>query len=252
MKNTFDKLRPLILPLITIGVSGCVNPTKLIPPNSVDTTSANKGELNAKSQPFEEFKKNRQNLQLRNRQSISLQKALRSGQFVDITTKGFSADQVRLKYSETNKFGAPIYPKDQKCYLDVDFANKLKEAQNYLDKNHKGVKIIFWDCLRTKTAHDIIKQRVIASGNQSWLGTYVAKGNSIHSFGSAADIGLTLNNNTLDLGSEFDDFSKKAAYRETKNQQLLYNLCAYSGIALNPNEIWHVEGNISNNSRIVK
>jgi D-alanyl-D-alanine dipeptidase len=260
MKNVFEKLPALIIPLIALVPLGCRSNSELnnypkpSEKGNIQNQSKNlgKGGFKPSSQPFELFQKNREKLRTVNRQPVSLEEGLRSGQFVEITSEGFSPDQIRLKYTEPNKFGAPIYPKDQKCYFDVNFANQLREAQDYLDQNHKGVKMIFLDCLRPKSAHDIIKQRVIASGNRAWLGKFVAKDTSFHSYGLAADIGISRNNKMLDLGSKFDDFSGKAAYRGTENQKFLYDLCAYTGIALNPSEAWHIEGKVTNNSKIVK
>ncbi len=153
----------------------------------------------------------------------------------------YTADfEYDLRYATTDNFlKAKVYPCAE-CYTRVKTARALIAANSDLKK--QGYRIKFYDCYRPNSVQ--YKMWEIVPNPQ-----YVAnpvKG-SIHNKGGAVDITLvTLSNDPLDMGTDFDYFGKRAYHDNTdlpgevlKNRQLLKETMEKHGFWSIRTEWWH-------------
>jgi D-alanyl-D-alanine dipeptidase len=164
-----------------------------------------------------------------------------SDDFVDVTTLdgSFILD---IRYATTNNFtGKVVYP-TAKCYLRRAVAERLVKVQRYLKGN--GLKLVLFDCYRPLSVQERFWE-IMPDGR------YVAdpKKGSRHNRGAAVDVSLAdINNNYLEMPSEFDDFSERA-HRDyagasdtaKKNRLILEEAMAKFGFEGLPTEWWHFD-----------
>lgn len=150
---------------------------------------------------------------------------------------GFAYD---LRYATENNFlNAKVYDCAE-CYTRVKTAKALLRANAEFKEN--GVKIKFYDCYRPNAVQ--YKMWEIVPNPQ-----YVAnpKKGSIHNRGGAVDITLvTLNDEELDMGTDFDFFGKRAYHdnldlpqKILDNRKLLKETMERHGFWSIRTEWWH-------------
>lgn len=147
---------------------------------------------------------------------------------------------VMMPYADTRNFtGKKIYD-CPRCLLRNEVAGALIAANCVALA--EGYKIVLYDCYRPRPyqqkMYDVVSdKRYVADP---------AKG-SMHNRGCAVDVGLAdSKNNLLDMGTGFDDFSKKADYffigltaGQKKNRTLLRTLMTAAGFEPYDREWWH-------------
>lgn len=145
-----------------------------------------------------------------------------------------------LRYATTNNFLKTKVYNCAECYTRVKTAKALIKANKDFIK--KGFKIKFYDCYRPNAVQH--KMWKIYPNPQYVANPY--KG-SIHNKGGAVDITLvTLQKDSVDMGTDFDFFGKKAHHDFTnlspnilQNRQLLKKVMQNHGFNAIRTEWWH-------------
>jgi len=156
-----------------------------------------------------------------------------------------------MRYATENNFlKAQVYDCAE-CYTRVKTAKALIKANKEFKK--KGVKIKFFDCYRPNSVQykmwDIVP-------NPQYVANPV-KG-SIHNKGGAVDITLvSLGNEELDMGTDFDFFGKRAYHDNLDlpqevldNRKLLKETMEKHGFWSIRTEWWHYNLSAGSNDRI--
>lgn len=141
--------------------------------------------------------------------------------------------------TEKNFTKQKIYPCAE-CYLRNEVAKALIKANEIAKK--QNLKIVIYDCYRPlsiqKRMYDIVK-------NTNYV-AHPSKG-SKHNKGCAVDVGLAdFENNLLNMGTEFDDFSENSHYSNTafnseerRNRKILRKLMIEAKFLPYDKEWWH-------------
>ena len=158
-----------------------------------------------------------------------------------IRLKDYSDDfDYDLRYATENNFLNKKVYECAECYMRAETAKKIIKANKYFLK--QGVKISFFDCYRPNSVQ--YKMWEIMPNPQ-----YVAnpKKGSVHNRGGAVDITLvTLNGESLDMGTDFDFFGWKGYHdnfnfddKILKNRKLLKETMEEFGFKSVRSEWWH-------------
>jgi D-alanyl-D-alanine dipeptidase len=161
--------------------------------------------------------------------------------FVDLGTIAPSI-RLELRYATANNFTHQVVYPTARCLLRREVAERLGRVQAELEKHRLGLKI--WDCYRPLS----VQRRFFALVPDE---RYVAdpKKGSRHNRGAAVDLTLVDERGVeLEMGSGFDDFSKRAhrgiaslpaTVREHRAQ--LDAAMAKEGFTGLPTEWWHFD-----------
>lgn len=147
---------------------------------------------------------------------------------------------IAMPYADTGNFTHKKIYDCARCLLRPEVSNALILAGH--NAATRGFKIVIYDCYRPmpyqeKMYHVVPDKRYVAD----------PKKGSMHNRGCAVDVGLadTLNN-LLDMGTDFDDFSEKAAYsspglssKQQGNRTLLRAIMTSAGFKPYEQEWWH-------------
>jgi zinc D-Ala-D-Ala dipeptidase len=156
-----------------------------------------------------------------------------------------------LRYATSNNFlKAAVYPCAE-CYTRVKTAKALLAANT--EFNRLGFRIRFFDCYRPNSVQYKMWELV---PNPQYVADPV-KG-SIHNKGGAVDITLeTLDGNTLDMGTDFDFFGKRAYHDNMDlppailhNRRVLKEVMERHGFWSIRTEWWHYNLNTASNDAI--
>ena len=147
---------------------------------------------------------------------------------------------IRMPYADTSNFTHKRLYECAKCILRPSIAKSLINASEAAGR--LNLSIVLLDCYRPysvqvemyKLIHD---ERYVAKPGKG----------SNHNKGCAGDFTLADSaGNVLDMGSEFDDFSKKAHFdyeklnlKQKQNRVLLRNIMTDSGFDPYEHEWWH-------------
>ncbi|MAZ80478.1 MAG: D-alanyl-D-alanine dipeptidase [Rickettsiales bacterium] len=155
--------------------------------------------------------------------------------------------KLEIRYAgDNNLCSHKLYSKPF-CYLNIEAASLLKNAINIANKHHVRLKI--WDCYRPfivqKYMYDFFSYR---SDRANFISDPKI-GTKAHCRGAAIDLTLIdKNNNELDMGTDFDEFSSLAYHANKeikiaaqKNRILLLNIMTQAGFDFIPNEWWHYQ-----------
>jgi D-alanyl-D-alanine dipeptidase len=166
-----------------------------------------------------------------------------------------SSIAVHLLYATVNNFvGEQMYKSLREAYLQVEAANKLVLAQQYLKQINSDYKLIVYDAARPQWAQEIMWNRV----KDTPMKRYVASPQriSMHTYGVAVDVSiLDRNNKELDMGTPVDFLGAKAEPKnetkylnsgeltagQVKNRELLRTVMKKAGFRGISNEWWHFE-----------
>ncbi len=147
---------------------------------------------------------------------------------------------INLRYASSDNFAhKKLYPANFAAKLDRKALRALTEAAKHFRR--LGLRLVIWDGLRLPEVQDYFLQSI----NDH---RYVRK-NSLHLKGLAVDITLIdSDNNELDMGTDFDDFSEKAHVdsddidqQAQKNRLLLVKTMREAGFEQWPYEWWHFD-----------
>jgi len=173
---------------------------------------------------------------------------------VDVV-KLHSKFQLDIKYATADNFAkVKAYPV-ARCLLRKSVADKMKKAQNWLDKKHPKTYLIFKDCYRPNRVQRILWDAVKGTKMAAYVANPHTKTGSIHGYGAAVD--LTLGRKAvgeLDMGTPYDHLGKLAEPRheakflaqgrlspkQIKNRKLLRKaMVEIAGMRMIRNEWWH-------------
>jgi len=160
---------------------------------------------------------------------------------------------VKLMYSTTDNFiGQDAYGDLETCYLVVEAAEKLSQAQKLLDQANPGYKLIVYDGLRPRSVQQIMWDLVKGTDFQPYVANPLT--GSIHNYGAAIDLSIIDPNGTpLDMGTPFDFFGElaqpgleqqflkegKLTEKQIANRLLLRNTMKKAGFYELSIEWWH-------------
>jgi D-alanyl-D-alanine dipeptidase len=162
---------------------------------------------------------------------------------------------VHLLYATENNFvGEQMYKSLREAYLQVEAANKLVVAQQYLKQINHNYKLIVYDAARPQWAQEIMWNKV----KNTPMKRYVASPQriSMHTYGVAVDVSiLDKNNKELDMGTPVDFLGELAepknetkylasgelTAKQIKNRELLRTIMKKAGFKGISNEWWHFE-----------
>lgn len=163
--------------------------------------------------------------------------------------------KIDLRYASKNNFmGENLYGDFNICYLHRIAAQKLSRAVKLLQKRKPNWKLLIFDALRPRSVQHKLWQRVKGSNKQAYVANPYR--GSIHNFGFAIDLTLIdERGQELDMGTEFDTFSRLSEPRREKyflrrgklkkihikNRLILRRVMVDAGFRQLPNEWWHFD-----------
>ena len=122
---------------------------------------------------------------------------------------------VDLKYSTTDNFvGVDMYGDLERAYLEVNFANRVVEAQRILQSRYPEYTLLIYDAARPISVQRAMRKAVEGTGLEKFVADGTLGGR--HNYGVAVDLTIaTLDGRPLDMGAGFDDFSEAASVKGT-------------------------------------
>jgi D-alanyl-D-alanine dipeptidase len=163
--------------------------------------------------------------------------------------------RVELKYSTNdNFFGFDAYGDLEKAYLQKDVAQKLVNAQEYLNTNMSGACLIIFDAARPRSVQQILWNSLKMPFKEKIKYVSNPKLGSLHNFGAAVDLSIVDNNGKeLDMGSPFDFLGElsypesetklikegKLTQQQLSNRKLLRRVMHKAGFFNIQTEWWH-------------
>ncbi len=150
--------------------------------------------------------------------------------------------QEDMRYATTNNFMHRKLYDNPKCFLLKVVAQHLKQADDYLQTKKPGSRLKVWDCYRPMFVQKMMSEsipdrRYVADPKQ-------AK----HPKGLAVDVTIVDSfGRDLEMPSEFDDFSARAAARGAMTKAAAENLKLLQQVMMTANfvgissEWWHFE-----------
>lgn len=145
-------------------------------------------------------------------------------------------------YATTRNFTGVVIYKEPKCYLLKEVADQLKKVEAELNK--KGYGLLIWDAFRPMEVQKILYR---ASPDR---GVYPPHKGGKHTRGTAVDLTIIrlVDNKPLEMPTEFDDFSEKAASNyqgcsqiAKQNRKMLQDIMAKYGFKPLKSEWWHFD-----------
>ena len=122
---------------------------------------------------------------------------------------------VELKYSSTDNFvGEDMYGNLERAYFEPSFADRVVKAQQILKRRNPNYTLLIYDAARPISVQR--HMRKVVEGTQ--FEGFVADGTKggRHNYGVAVDLTIAqIDGSPLDMGAEFDDFSKVASVKGT-------------------------------------
>lgn len=122
---------------------------------------------------------------------------------------------VELKYSSTDNFvGKDMYGNLERAYFEPSFADRVVMAQQILKRRNPNYTLLIYDAARPISVQR--HMRKVVEGTQ--FEGFVADGTKggRHNYGVAVDLTIAqIDGSPLDMGAEFDDFSKAASVKGT-------------------------------------
>lgn len=200
---------------------------------------------------------NTNNNQTKNNKMSELEKVLIKNGLVNIQEFD-STLIVNLVYSTTDNFvGIDVYDNLEKAYLHKPAAEMLIEAHKYLKEKHPDYRFIIWDAARPRAAQQIFWDSIDMPIEEKKYYVANPETGSVHNFGCAVDLSIidTKTNQLLDMGTEFDDFSKiawtnnepqlikegKLTEEQFNNRMILRQTMQKAGFTTIKGEWWHFD-----------
>lgn len=183
-----------------------------------------------------------------------MEQSILNAGLVDIKTVD-SSIVVDLKYSTPDNFLCmDVYGVFNKCYLQPEVAQKLKQAQQYLKTQFPYYSLIVYDAARPRSVQRIMWDSVDIPHIHRGKFLSSPGGGSLHNFGAAVDIGIVDDNGfELDMGTPYDYFGELAypreeprmlmqgrlTHRQVFNREILRTAMQQAGFGGITTEWWH-------------
>ncbi len=164
--------------------------------------------------------------------------------FVDVRTAVPDA-VIDLRYATAHNFvGAPLYPAGARCLIHESLAPGLAKAAEVL--RAQALTLVFWDCYRP---HSVQVRMFDVVPDPNWIARPGPYSRS-HESGRSVDVTLARPDGTLDMGTDFDDFTTRANAFSTdgvtaaqqRNRGQLRDAMAAGGLQVYSGEWWHFDG----------
>ena len=119
-----------------------------------------------------------------------------------------------IKYATTDNFArVKAYP-IAKCALRKSVAERMVQAQAWLDEHHRGLRLMFKDCYRPDRVQHVLFNAVKHTKMRPYVANPKSRTGSIHAYGAAVDLTLAdADGRELDMGTEYDHLGKLAEPR---------------------------------------
>lgn len=167
---------------------------------------------------------------------------------IEITPSDFDVF-IDLRYAAKNNVcNVEMYKAGAKCYLAFESAEMLKKAIK-LAKN-LGYKIKIWDAFRPMEVQKFMYEKFPSADPNGGFVSNPQTGATPHCRGVAIDLTLCdFDGNEIEMGTDFDDFSAKAAHRcseeisleAQKNRLILLGIMTLAGFDFYSQEWWHYQ-----------
>lgn len=132
--------------------------------------------------------------------------------------------KVRLMYSSIDNFmHQDVYGCLDSCYLQPDVAEKLKNAQHFLQEKHANYSLIIYDGVRPRAVQQLMWDSLKMPFEEKIKFVSNPKNGSLHNYGAAVDLSIvnTQRDIVLDMGTPVD-FPGELAW-PTKEKENLKN-----------------------------
>ncbi len=162
---------------------------------------------------------------------------------------------IDIKYaSDDNFLGFNFYGALNKCYLEKNTAEKLHQAQIFLEEINQNYNIIVFDCVRPRSAQQLMWDSIDCNPYEKTKYVSNPLYGSNHNFGCAVDVSIVDDNGLLlDMGCDFDVFDsisypimesyflskEKLSVEQIENRQLLRYIMNKAGFFNIQTEWWH-------------
>jgi D-alanyl-D-alanine dipeptidase len=166
-----------------------------------------------------------------------------------------SSIQVDLKYSSCDNFlFLDMYGDLEKCYLQPDVAEKLRNAQVILRKKFPYYSLIVYDGVRPRSIQAKMWDTIAVPVSERTKYVSNPLNGSLHNFGAAVDLSIIDQNGIeLDMGTPYDFFGElaypreeermikelKLSYKQLHNRQVLRDAMVEAGFLPITTEWWH-------------
>lgn len=180
-------------------------------------------------------------------------KCLASG-LVDLSTID-SSILVDLKYSTDDNFLCfDVYGDFHKCYVQADVAEKLKLAQQILQKTYPYYSLVIFDAARPRSVQAKMWDTIAVPKIEKSKYISNPHNGSLHNFGAAVDLSIVDENGIeLDMGTPYDYFGElaypreeerlvkegKLSHKQLLNRDILRTVMLKSGFMNITTEWWH-------------
>jgi D-alanyl-D-alanine dipeptidase len=170
--------------------------------------------------------------------------AARAAGFVDVRSAVPDAI-LDLRYATANNFtGVQLYPADARCLVHESLAPGLTAAAAAL--RGRGRTLVFWDCYRP---HDVQVRMFEVVPDPNWVARPGPLARS-HETGRSVDVTTAdPQGRPVEMGTDFDDFSPRAAAfaggisaRAAAERAALRDAMNAGGLAGYSGEWWHFDG----------
>ncbi|MBU1719222.1 MAG: M15 family metallopeptidase [Bacteroidetes bacterium] len=162
---------------------------------------------------------------------------------------------VDLRYSDTSNFmGFDLYGDLNKAFLQPDVAEKLLNAQKFLEEKKPGYHIVVLDAVRPRSVQQLMWDTLEMPLMEKVKFVANPKRGSLHNFGAAVDVTLADSaENVLDMGTPFDYIGleaqpiyeaamleqEKILPEHVENRKLLREVMTKAGFFNIQSEWWH-------------
>lgn len=163
--------------------------------------------------------------------------------------------KVNLRYATKDNFlNQPLYDCLKNAFLQSEPTLALAKAQQYLKSLNDSLSLLIWDAVRPLHVQQKMWDALDMPLSEKFKYVSNPKNGSVHNYGSAVDITICdINEITLDMGTDFDYFGKKAqaiqltdlveegliSIHQMNNRLLLQKVMKHAGFTLLPSEWWH-------------
>lgn len=163
--------------------------------------------------------------------------------------------EVQLKYSTTDNFvGIDMYGELEKAFCQPDVAQKIKRAYDALQEEDTTLTLLIFDAVRPISVQQKMWDTLKLPIREKTKFLSNPKNHSIHNYGAAVDISLTIKGGEeLDMGTPFDYIGVLAHPRQeqrllkqgkltegqVKNRKLLRKVMKKGGFFNIQTEWWH-------------
>jgi len=167
-------------------------------------------------------------------------------QLIEITEKKFGV-LLDLRYATSNNVCEKALYKEPKCYLHIEAAEKLRKAVNIAKQS--GYKIKIFDGYRPLDVQKFMYESFPVKEGEEGFISNPQTGAIPHCRGIAVDLTLLdKNDNEIDMGSDFDEFSNLAFHDYDdvssdvkKNRIKLLDIMTEAGFDFYSKEWWHYQ-----------